>query len=173
MTKFSKILLLLSAVILFAAASGRAADDSLYNPQTARKLNLDEISIFGPQSGKFRYDSRMLHAAQIAAARAHKHSTSRCWHYVKDALMAANAVDTRPKTEYAKQAGSELQLSFGFTKLKVTDPYLAPLGSVLVYGGRGAGHVEIRTAAGFVSDFTSVKPSSRPLLGVYVKPRAS
>jgi len=173
MTKFFKILLLLSAVFMLAVTAGRAADDSLYDPHTARKLNVNEISIFGPQSGKFRYDSRMLHAAQIAAARARAHSTSRCWHYVKDALMAAKAVDTRPKTEYAKEAGAELQKSYGFKKLKVTDPYLAPLGSVLVYGGRGAGHVEIRTAAGFVSDFTSLKPSPRPLLGVYVKPRAS
>ncbi len=173
MTKFLPNLLLLCAVFVLSTATGRAADGSLYDPHTARKLNPQEMSIFGPQSGKFRYDNRMLHAAQIAAARARAHSTSRCWHYVKDALMAANAVDSRPKTEYAKQAGNELQKSYGFTKLKVTDPYLAPLGSVLVYGGRGAGHVEIRTAAGFVSDFTSAKPSSRPLLGVYVKPRES
>jgi len=171
MTKIIHSILLLSAI--FALTAVAAADDSLYNPQTARHLNLDEISIFGPLSGKFRYDSRMLHAAEIAAARAHAHSTSRCWHYVKDALMAANAVDSRPKTEYAKEAGVELQKSYGFSRLTVTDPYLAPLGSVLVYGGRGAGHVEIRTAAGFVSDFTSPKPSTRPLLGVYVKPRQS
>ena len=45
-----------------------------------------------------------------------------------------------------------------------------PVGSVLVYGGRGAGHVEIRTDDGFVSDFKSNKPSKRPLIGVYIKP---
>ena len=50
---------------------------------------------------------------------------------------------------------------------------LLPVGSVLVYGGRGAGHVEIRTEGGFVSDFVSRTPSERPLVGVYVKPPAS
>jgi hypothetical protein len=173
MTNRFRLLLLLCLATALAASTGRGADDSLYDAQTARKLNPSEISLFGPQSGKFRYDSRMLHAAEIASARAHAHSTSRCWHYVKDALMAANAVQTRPKSEFAKEAGEELQQSFGFTKLKVLDPWMAPLGSVLVYGGRGAGHVEIRTMEGFVSDFTSPKPSTRPLLGVYVKPRES
>lgn len=153
---------------------GRAycADESLYDASHARELHPGEFSLFGPQSSHFRYDSRMIHAAQIAADRAHVHSTSRCWHYVKDALIAANAVDSRPKTEYAKEAGAELQSHYGFKRLKVTNPWEAPVGAVLVYGGRGAGHVEIRTASGFVSDFTSPKPSPRPLLGVYVKPPA-
>src|SRR6266480_1458045 len=40
----------------------------------------------------------------------------------------------------------------------------------LVYGaGRAAGHVEIRTVDGFVSDFRSKTPSRRPLIGVYTK----
>jgi hypothetical protein len=86
--------------------------------------------------------------------------------------MAANAVDSYPKTAYAKEAGDELVKSYGFKKVRVSDPYKAPLGSVIVYGGKGAGHVEIRTASGFVSDFSSIKPSSRPLIGVYVKPKA-
>jgi hypothetical protein len=47
---------------------------------------------------------------------------------------------------------------------------MAPVGSVLVYGGRGAGHVEFRTKQGFVSDFSTPNPSKRPLIGVYVKP---
>ena len=89
---------------------------------------------------------------------------------MKNALVAAKLVKSRPVTEYAKQAGEELQKKFGFKKLAVRDPFAAPIGSVLVYGGRGAGHVEFRTQAGFVSDFTSLKPSRRPLLGVYVKP---
>jgi hypothetical protein len=114
----------------------------------------------------------MLHALQIAQDRARKHSTSRCWRFVKTALVAASAVDTYPKTAYAKQAGGELEKSYGFKKLRVNDPYKAPLGSVLVYGGKGAGHVEIRTKTGFVSDFSSVRPSPRPLIGVYIKPKA-
>jgi len=43
---------------------------------------------------------------------------------------------------------------------------------VLVYGGPGAGHVEFRTEQGFVSDFLSLHPSTRPLIGIYIKPRA-
>jgi hypothetical protein len=41
---------------------------------------------------------------------------------------------------------------------------------VLVYDAkRAAGHVEIRTEDGFVSDFRSKIPSRRPLLGVFAK----
>ena len=59
---------------------------------------------------------------------------------------------------------------YGFKRLPVRDPYQAPIGSVLVYGsGRAAGHVEIRTARGFVSDFRAATPSRRPLIGVYAK----
>jgi hypothetical protein len=111
----------------------------------------------------------MIHAAEIAAARAHAHSTSRCWHYVKSALVDAQVVPTRPTSEDAKEAGAELQGKYGFTKIPVNSPFDAPVGAVLVYGGRGAGHVEIRTTTGFVSDFVSLKPSPRPLIGVYVK----
>lgn len=156
---------------MLTAASARAAE-SLFDPQNARKLDTSEVQSFGPQSSKFRYDKTMLNAARIAADRARSHSTSSCWRYVKQALLAAKVVDSYPKTVYAKQAGQELSSSYGFKKLPVKDPYKAPLGSVLVYGGRGAGHVEIRTPTGFVSDFASAKPSPRPLIGVYIKPQA-
>ncbi|MEP7071910.1 MAG: hypothetical protein ABI839_05950 [Verrucomicrobiota bacterium] len=115
-------------------------------------------------------DPRLMRAATIAQERAHAHSRRQCWHAVKEALIAAGAVDSRPKTALAKQAGQELVNSYGFRKLAVNDPYLAPVGSVLVYTARGAaGHVEMRTQDGFVSDFRSKTPSRRPLLGVYVK----
>jgi hypothetical protein len=142
---------------------------SLFDPQTARTPGPDLQSLFGPKSAGIRYDARMIHAAQIAAARAHAHSTARCWHSVKEALVAAQVVPNRPTTEYAKQAGSELTEKFGFTKLSISSPFDAPVGAVLVYGGHGAGHVEIRTATGFVSDFISPTPSPRPLIGIYVK----
>ena len=115
-------------------------------------------------------DPRLMRAATIAEERAHAHSRSQCWHYVKEALVAAGVVNSRPKTEYAKQAGQELVSSYGFKKLPVQDPYQAPVGSVLVYSAkRAAGHVEIRTKDGFVSDFRSKTPSRRPLLGVFTK----
>ena len=167
------ILLILCVLALLVPVCGRAAgNDSLYDAKTAQKLDLTQIPQFGPQAGRFRYDQRMIHAAEIASARARKHSTSRCWHFVKDALVAAHLVPTRPVTEYAKQAGGELTQTFGFQRVREQDPYKAPLGSVLVYGGPGAGHVEFRTPQGFVSDFVSLKPSPRPLIGIYVKPRA-
>ena len=168
-----RICLILFVLAFFAPAFAHAgAKDSLYNAKTAQKIDPSMQSLLGPQSGKFRYDQRMLRAAEIAAGRAKKHSTSRCWHYVKDALMAANMVETRPVTAYAKQAAAELTQNHGFKKISEKNPYKAPVGSVIVYGGNGAGHVEIRTAKGFVSDFVSLRPSVRPLIGIYIKPRA-
>ena len=168
--KLFRFILLLTAFSVIGTARSWA-DGSLFNPENARKLDTTEVQAFGPLAGHFRYDNTMLNAARIAADRAHAHSTSSCWRYVKQALLASKTIDSYPKTAYAKQAGSELTNSYGFKKIAVTDPYAAPLGSVLVYGGRGAGHVEIRTATGFVSDFQTPRPSSRPLIGVYVKPR--
>ena len=67
-------------------------------------------------------------------------------------------------------AGKELVNNYGFKKLPVSDPYEAPVGAVLVYGAKSAaGHVEIRTEDGFVSDFRSKIPSRRPLIGVFAK----
>ena len=69
-----------------------------------------------------------------------------------------------------KEAAAELTNSYGFRQVRCNDPLKAPLGSVLVYGGRGAGHIEFRTRTGFVSDFSTTSPSRRPLIGVFVKP---
>ncbi len=81
-------------------------------------------------------------------------------------------IPSYPKTRYAKEAAAELQTDFGFRKIPVSDPYKAPTGSVLVYGGPGPGHVEFRSPLGFVSDFISPKPSNLPLIGIYVKPKS-
>jgi hypothetical protein len=115
-------------------------------------------------------DPKLMRAATIAEERAHAHSRRQCWHAVKEALLASGVISSRPKTEYAKQAAQELVNNYGFRKLPLNDPYQAPVGSVLVYNAnRTAGHVEIRTKDGFVSDFRSKTPSHRPLLGVFVK----
>jgi len=117
-----------------------------------------------------RIDNRLVQAASLAQERAHAHSRSRCWHYVKDALLASGVIDSRPKTDLARDAASELVTNYGFKRLSITDPFSAPVGSVLVYGtARSVGHVEIRTKDGFVSDFRSPTPSKRPLMGVYAK----
>jgi len=115
-------------------------------------------------------DGKLMQAATIAQERAHAHSRSMCWHYVKEALLASGVIDSRPKSELAKDAAQDLVSNYGFKRLSVSDPFAAPVGSVLVYGAnRAAGHVEIRTRDGFVSDFYSKTPSPRPLLGVYAK----
>ena len=117
-----------------------------------------------------RVNPMLTRAASIAQDRAHAHSKSRCWHYVKNALLASGIISSYPKTAYAKQAGEELVRVYGFKKLPIRDPFKAPVGAVLVYGSRrAAGHVEIRTKTGFVSDFQNKKPSHRPLIGVYAK----
>ena len=115
-------------------------------------------------------DPKLRRAATIAEERARAHSLAKCWRFVKEALVAAGVVKSRPQTLLAKQAGQELMNNYGFKKLPVSNPYEAPVGSVLVYGAkRAAGHVEIRTETGFVSDFRSKTPSRRPLIGVFAK----
>ncbi|MFL5014567.1 hypothetical protein, partial [Rhizobium sp.] len=46
-------------------------------------------------------DPKLTRAATIAQERAHAHSRSMCWHYVKEALLASGVIDSRPKSEYA------------------------------------------------------------------------
>jgi hypothetical protein len=117
-----------------------------------------------------KIDPKLCRAATIAQERANAHSRSLCWRFVKEALVAAGVIRSRPTTLLAKQAGKELVNNYGFKKLPVSDPYEAPVGAVLVYGAkRAAGHVEIRTQDGFVSDFRSKTPSRRPLIGVFAK----
>jgi hypothetical protein len=127
--------------------------------------------IVGPLATTDKHiDPKLLQAASIAEERAHAHSRSMCWHYVKEALLASGVIDSRPKSELARDAADDLVTNYGFKKLSVRDPFAAPIGSVLVYGtSRSVGHVELRTKYGFVSDFRSPTPSKRPLIGVYAK----
>jgi hypothetical protein len=116
-----------------------------------------------------RLDPKLTRAATFAQERAHADSQKQCWHYVKHALVAAGVIDSYPKTAFAAEAGDELMRSYGFKRLPIRDPYKAPLGSVLVYGNRNRGHVEIRTKDGFVSDYHSKYHCSYPLLAIYGK----
>lgn len=181
-----KIILLLSVVSVGAVAVSASAAKT-------ENLNFKPQFVFKDRNGKTvsapivdeyqkkklvypaakidpRVNPRLMQAATIAQERARAHSKSRCWHYVKEALLASGVIDSRPKTAFAKQAADELVRDYGFKKLSIRDPFAAPLGSVLVYSARGAaGHVEIRAKNGFVSDFLSKTPSKRPLIGVYAK----
>ena len=118
-----------------------------------------------------RLDPKLLRAASIADERANARSKQCCWHYVKQALVASGVITSYPRTAYARQAGEELVRDYGFRRLPMRDPYDAPLGAVLVYshGRHGAGHVELRTKNGFVSDYSSKTRCRYPLLAVYGK----
>ena len=161
-------------VVSTVCADGLSKDKTRF-VYVDRRGKVQSTQIISSYSGKLKnpfphLDPRLSRAATIAEERARAHSHLRCWRYVKEALLASGAVDSYPKTSLARQAGVELVERYGFTKLPVRDPYQAPVGAVLVYGsGRGAGHVEIRTSRGFVSDFRASEPSRRPLIGVYAK----
>jgi hypothetical protein len=147
-----------------------------YTDASGKRQSIEVVDKYYPKkmvqpfAGDSKIDPKLRRAATIAEERARAHSLSKCWHYVKEALVPAGVVKSRPQTSLAKQAGQELVNKYGFKKLPVSDPYQAPVGAVLVYDAkRAAGHVEIRTENGFASDFRSKTPSRRPLLGVFAK----
>ncbi len=169
MNKFPAVALCLALVGLFIFPAPVQAADSSKEKKSFFELLFKRDKKPKAPCGAL-YDPKMIEAADIAKVRARSRSIKRCWRYVKRALVAADVVDRYPGTAYAKSAGRELSRNFGFQRIPVDCPFDAPVGSILVYGGRGAGHVEIRTENGFVSDYASHKPSPRPLIGVYVKP---
>ncbi|HEX4640680.1 MAG TPA: hypothetical protein VH252_04800 [Chthoniobacterales bacterium] len=116
-----------------------------------------------------RLDPRLRKAATIAQERANARSKSRCWQYVKTALVESGVIKSYPKTNYATQAGDELVQNYGFKRLPIHDQYAAPLGSVLVFGHGTEGHVVIRTKTGFVSDYWTKNRCKYPLVAVYGK----
>jgi hypothetical protein len=148
-----------------------------YTDSSGKKQSVEVVDHYYPKKivqpiakADASIDPKLRRAATIAEERARAHSLRKCWAFVKEALVAAGVVKSRPQTSLAKQAGQELVNNYGFKKLSVSNPYEAPVGSVLVYGAnRAAGHVEIRTETGFVSDFRSKIPSRRPLIGVFAK----
>ena len=148
-----------------------------YTDASGKKQSVDVVDKYYPKKivqpiakADAQIDPKLRRAATIAEERARAHSLSKCWHFVKEALVAAGVVKSRPQTTLAKQAGQELVNNYGFKKLPVSNPYEAPVGSVLVYGAkRAAGHVEIRTENGFVSDFRSKIPITSAAAGRFAK----
>jgi len=181
MSKLSPLpLIILSAALCTASATTASAAGSQFKFKDAngKTQSVSVVSEFYPkklqQYPAAKVDRKinptLMRAATIAQERARAHSKSLCWRYVKEALLASGAVNSYPKTANAKEAGQELVQNYGFKKAPVNDPFKAPVGAVLVYGAKkAAGHVEIRTKDGFVSDFRSKTPSPRPLLGIYTK----
>ena len=149
----------------FTDATGQQSSVPMVEETEKRRL-VQPFKQFDP-----RLDPALTKAATIAQERAHAKSKSRCWRYVKQALLAAGAVTSYPKTVFAKQAGDELVRDYGFEKLPITEPSAAPVGAVIVYykGAKLPGHVEIRTKDGYVSDFKTKNPSPHPVIGIYSK----
>jgi len=123
-------------------------------------------------------DKRVSSDLRLAAAYCQLHALTAgqqklCWKRVKEALVQSGAVSSYPETPYAYQAGDELVTRYGFRKVNISNPYEAPIGSILVYkdngevGGRG--HAEMRTLHGFVSDYFSRDYCKFRLTGVYIK----
>jgi hypothetical protein len=182
MLKITPCLILGLCCVVFCPRPAAALNFSAPKPEfgytdaSGKKQSIEIVDKYYPKKivrpfgNDPKIDPKLRRAATIAEERARAHSLSKCWHYVKEALVAAGVVKSRPQTTLAKQAGQELVNNYGFKKLPVTDPYQAPVGAVLVYGAkRAAGHVEIRTENGFASDFRSKTPSRRPLLGIFAK----
>lgn len=116
-----------------------------------------------------RLDPRLRKAATIAQERANARSKARCWQYVKTALVESGVIDSYPKSNYATQAGEELERHYGFKRLPIHDQFAAPVGAVLVFGHGTEGHVVIRTKTGFVSDYWTKNRCKYPLVAVYGK----
>lgn len=149
----------------------QAADGQTSSARIVRRYYVRRITHYPAAPVDPRMDPRLRRAATIAQERAHARTKSRCWRYVKKALLAAGAVRSYPKTHYAREAGTELVRDFGFKRLPIRNPYAAPVGAVIVYGrgAGGAGHVELRTKDGFASDYRSKNKCYYPLLAVYGK----
>lgn len=122
-------------------------------------------------------------------ANGYRASSYDCAYYVRKALAGTLLPKGTGPLGDAKHVGCRLQ-EHGMKNLCKTgcssksytcmmDPYAAPAGSVLIYDnvGRGchpAGHIEIRTSNGFISDYFSTRPRNagnkcRRLIGIWVK----
>jgi len=140
---------------------------SFFDVLFGRKAEAKTAAARAPEA---QMDERMLEAVRVAERSARRRSINRCWRFVKRALQEAELVECYPQTALAKEAAVELPERYGFKQIEVDTPHDAPVGAVIVYGGRGAGHVELRSKTGFVSDHASRKPSPRPMIGVFIKP---
>lgn len=167
----SPLLALTIAILLLSPLNAALAQTPWPSYRLSSYRSSSNLRVQAPPRGEYdpRIDPALIRAARIADSRALRKSTARCWRYVKKALLEAGAVRTYPKTAYAKQAGQELMRNHGFVKLSVRRPSSAPVGAVVVYGGRGAGHVELRTERGFVSDYRSRGACRFPFIGAYAR----
>ena len=83
-----------------------------YTDTSGKKQSVEVIDKYYPKKivqpfakSDAQIDPKLRRAATIAEERARAHSLSKCWHFVKEALVAAGVVKSRPQTTLAKQAG--------------------------------------------------------------------
>ena len=140
-------------------------------------------------------------AATIAYALKHREPQSIhfCLKYVKRALFATKMIRYYDNCQLAKEYGPHLEEN-GFENILLTRPGTniasAPIGAIIVYrpiemqvyqGKTIAGHIEIKTKLGYVSDYLSEgptystdpikmvspvgrkKPVSYKVIGIYIK----
>src|SRR6058998_1210748 len=140
----SKLLTITFAVLGFAAFCPHPASALIFsapNPKFAytdsggKKQSVEVVDKYYPKKivepcAKMdaNIDPKLRRAAIIAEERAHAHSLKKCWQFVKEALVAAGVVKSRPQTPMAKQAGQELVNSYGFKNLPVSWPVCLAIG---------------------------------------------
>src|SRR6266699_2074311 len=136
MRKISPLLILRLCCVAFYPRPAEALVMSAQKPKFAykdasgKKQSVDIVDKYQPKKivhplakVDSQIDPKLCHAATIAQERANARSHSLCWRFVKEALVAAGVVRSRPTTLLAKQAGQELVNNYGFQKLTVSDPY--------------------------------------------------
>ena len=94
-----------------------------YTDASGKKQSVDVVDQYYPKkivqpiaNADAQIDPKLRRAATIAEERARAHSLRKCWCFVKEALVAAGVVKSRPQTPLAKQAGQELVNNYGFKK---------------------------------------------------------
>src|SRR5437879_12565374 len=102
----------------YTDASGKKQSIEVVDKYYPKKI----VQPFGNDS---KIDPKLRRAATIAEERARAHTLSKCWHYVKEALVTAGVVKSRQQTSVAQQAGHELVNTYDVKKLPVADPYKA------------------------------------------------
>ena len=92
-----------------------------YTDPSGKKQSVEVVDKYYPKKivqpiakADAQIDPKLRRAATIAEERARAHSLSKCWHFVKEALVAAGVVKSRPQTPACETsrsgAGEQLRI---------------------------------------------------------------
>jgi hypothetical protein len=100
-------------------------------------------------------------------------TTGMCLRAVRIAVQKAKGMPLKGDVLYAKDFGPVLVEKYKAKPLPIRDPKKAPIGAIIVYDSAAksknpAGHVEIKTKIGYVSDHISKQPYPGPVKGIYL-----